>query len=213
MNDELITIAIVEDNANIRELLQNTISMEKDYHCVGSYPNGEQAVIYIPTIHPNVVLMDIGLPGIDGIECVRQLKPLCPKTEFMMCTVYDEDEKVYQALEFGASSYILKRSKPEFLLQAIREVHEGGSPLSPDIARKLVQRFQKKKTDIVAEANITPREMEVLQLLSTGALYKEVADKLGISINTLKRHIYNSYEKLQVDNKTEAFNKLFRKFK
>ena len=147
----------------------------------------------------------------DGIECVRKLKLLCPRTEFVMCTIYDEDEKVYQALEFGATSYILKRSKPEFLLQAIREVYAGGSPMSPDIARKIVQRFQKTTTDIVTEAHITPREMEILELLSTGALYKEVADKLGISINTLKRHIYNSYEKLQVDNKTVAFNKVFKK--
>jgi DNA-binding NarL/FixJ family response regulator len=208
----LITIAIVEDNASIRELLQSTIVMEDDYLCAGVFQNGEDALKGIPELQPDVVLMDIGLPGINGIDCVKQLKPACPRTEFMICTVYDEDEKVYQALEYGASSYILKRSKPEFLLQSIREVHEGGSPMSPDIARKLVQRFQQKENKPAAALTvITPREKEILELLSQGFFYKEAADKFGISINTLKRHIYNLYKKLQVDNKTEAINKVFGK--
>lgn len=208
----LITIAIVEDNASIRELLESTIAMEDGYLCAGVFQNGEDALKGIPELQPDVVLMDIGLPGINGIDCVKQLKPTCPRTEFMICTVYDEDEKVYQALEYGASSYILKRSKPEFLLQSIREVHDGGSPMSPDIARKLVQRFQQKENKNAAALTIiTPREKEILELLSQGFFYKEVADKLGISINTLKRHIYNMYKKLQVDNKTEAINKVFGK--
>lgn len=208
----LITIAIVEDNASIRELLESTIAMEDDYLCAGVFQNGEDALKGIPELQPDVVLMDIGLPGINGIDCVKQLKPTCPRTEFMICTVYDEDEKVYQALEYGASSYILKRSKPEFLLQSIREVHDGGSPMSPDIARKLVQRFQQKENkNAAALTTITPREKEILELLSQGFFYKEVADQLGISINTLKRHIYNMYKKLQVDNKTEAINKVFGK--
>lgn len=208
----LITIAIVEDNASIRELLESTIAMEDGYLCAGVFKNGEDALKGIPELQPDVVLMDIGLPGINGIDCVKQLKPTCPRTEFMICTVYDEDEKVYQALESGASSYILKRSKPEFLLQSIREVHDGGSPMSPDIARKLVQRFQQKDNkQATVLAVVTPREKEILELLSQGSFYKEVADKLGISINTLKRHIYNVYKKLQVDNKTEAINKVFGK--
>lgn len=204
----MITIALVEDNPQIQELLQATIATEEEYCCVAVFSNGQSALEGIPDLLPDVVLMDIGLPDISGIECVRRLKPLCPGTEFMMCTIYDEDEKVWQALEYGASSYILKRSKPDFLLDAVREVHSGGSPMSPDIARKLVRRFQ-HETDKQHQYNITPREKEILELLSRGLLYKEVAENLGISINTLKRHIYNIYEKLHVDNKVEAINKVF----
>lgn len=204
----MITIAIVEDNEPIQELLQATLAMEDDYVCVGVFSTGRAAIASIPDLLPDVVLMDIGLPDVNGIECVRQLKPVCPGTEFMMCTIYDEDEQVWQALEYGATSYMLKRSKPEELLAAIREVHAGGSPMSPDIARKMVRRFQQgaKRENVY---HVTPREEEILQHLSKGALYKEVADTLGISINTLKRHIYNVYEKLHVDNKVEAINKLF----
>lgn len=206
----LITIAIVEDNPSIREMLQSIIEMEESYLCTGVFGNGEDALIGIPELQPDVVLMDIGLPGINGINCIKQLKPTCPRTEFLICTIYDEDEKVFQALEYGASSYILKRSKPEFLLQSILEVHNGGSPMSPDIARKLVQRFQQKENKNAA-LTITPREKEILELLSQGLFYKEASHQLGISINTLKRHIYNMYQKLQVDNKTEAINKVFGK--
>ncbi|GGE39027.1 LuxR family two component transcriptional regulator [Pedobacter psychrotolerans] len=207
----LITIAIVEDNASIREMLQSIIAMEESYLCTGMFGNGEDALKGIPELQPDVVLMDIGLPGINGIDCIKQLKPTCPRTEFLICTIYDEDEKVYQALEYGASSYILKSSKPEFLLQSILEVHNGGSPMSPDIARKLVQRFRQKENKNAAALTITPREKEILELLSQGLFYKEASDQLGISINTLKRHIYNMYQKLQVDNKTEAINKVFGK--
>jgi len=205
----LITIVIVEDNASIREMLQAIIAMEPRYLCAGVFGNGEDALIGIPELQPDVVLMDIGLLGINGIDCIKQLKPTCPRTEFLICTIYDEDEKVFQALEYGASSYILKRSKPEFLLQSILEVHDGGSPMSPDIARKLVQRFQQKENKNAAVLTITPREKQILELLSQGLFYKEASDQLGISINTLKRHIYNMYQKLQVDNKTEAINKVF----
>ncbi len=207
----IITIAIVEDHASIREMLQSIIAMEESYLCAGVFENGEDALVGIPELQPDVVLMDIGLPGVNGIDCIKQLKPTCPRTEFLICTIYDEDEKVFQALEYGASSYILKSSKPEFLLQSILEVHDGGSPMSPDIARKLVQRFQRRENKNAAALTITPREKEVLQLLSQGLFYKEASDQLGISINTLKRHIYNMYQKLQVDNKTEAINKVFGK--
>lgn len=204
----MITLAIVEDHLPIQELLQATLDTEPDYACVGVFSTGREAVAAIPDLLPDVVLMDIGLPDVNGIECVRQLKPLCPGTEFVMCTIYDEDEKVWQALEYGASSYILKRSKPEFLISAIREVHAGGSPMSADIARKIVRRFQHhpERENVYG---VTAREREILEGLSKGLLYKEVAEALGISINTLKRHIYNLYEKLHVDNKVEAINKMF----
>ena len=125
----IITIAIVEDHASIREMLQSIIAMEESYLCAGVFENGEDALVGIPELQPDVVLMDIGLPGVNGIDCIKQLKPTCPRTEFLICTIYDEDEKVFQALEYGASSYILKSSKPEFLLQSILEVHDGGSPM------------------------------------------------------------------------------------
>lgn len=204
----MITIAMVEDNKQIQELLQATIVLENDLSCIAVFSDGSSAIQKIPDLLPDVVLMDIGLPDINGIECVRQLKPICPGTEFLMCTIYDEDEKVWQALEYGASSYILKRSKPEFLVNAIREVHQGGSPMSADIARKLVRRFQ-PAPEAQNNYHITPREKEILELLSKGLMYKEVAQQLTISINTLKRHIYNMYEKLHVDNKVEAINKVF----
>lgn len=179
---------------------------DKEFLCAGVFSNAEDAVEKIPELLPDVVLMDIGLPGMNGIDAVKKLKPKCPGVEFMMCTIYDEDEKVFEALEAGANSYILKRSQPKELIAAIKDLHEGGSPMSSDIARKVVQRFHKKKS-IREEYGITPREEEILGLLSKGLIYKEVADKLFISVKTMKKHIYNIYEKLHVHSKVEAVNK------
>jgi two-component system, NarL family, response regulator LiaR len=204
----MITVFIVEDNKDILQLLKTVVASNSDYYCAGEATTGSKALETIPEVLPDVVLMDIGLPDINGIDCVLQLKKKCPKTEFIMCTAYDEDEKVFKALEAGANSYILKRSNPQLLLQAIKEVMEGGSPMSPDIARKIVSRFQ-QKTDAKEKYHITPKEEEVLQLLSVGHTYEEIADKLNITTKTLKRHIYNIYEKLHVDNKMEAVNKFF----
>jgi DNA-binding NarL/FixJ family response regulator len=204
----MITVFIVEDNKDILVLLKTIVASNDEYYCAGEASTGLLAMEKIPEIQPDVVLMDIGLPDISGIECVLQLKKKCPKTEFIMCTAYDEDEKVFKALEAGANSYILKRSNPQLLLQAIQEVMEGGSPMSPDIARKIVGRFQ-QKSDAREKYHITPKEEEVLQLLSFGHTYDEIAGSLNITTKTLKRHIYNIYEKLHVDNKMEAVNKFF----
>lgn len=207
----MISVLIVEDNPDIQLLLQTIVSRNDEYTCVGVVATGTEALRRIPELLPDVVLMDIGLPDLSGIECVRKLKPLCPNVEFIMCTIYDEDEKVFESLEAGANSYVLKKSKPELLLTAIREVHEGGSPMSSDIARKIVakmQRIQPPRPDY----HITPREVEVLTMLSKGLTYTEVADRLFISVKTLKKHIYNIYEKLHVDNKVEALNKFFGKY-
>ena len=207
----MISVLIVEDNADIQLLLQSIVSRHEGYCCVDVVSTGADALRKIPELLPNVVLMDIGLPDISGIDCVRRLKPICPNVEFIMCTVYDEDEKVFQSLEAGANSYILKKSKPELLLSAIQEVFEGGSPMSSDIARKIVARMQRKdqpRTDY----HITPREVDVLTMLAKGLTYTEVADGLFISVKTLKKHIYNIYEKLHVDNKVEALNKFFGKY-
>lgn len=207
----MISVFIVEDNPDIQLLLQTIVSRDAEYACVGVVTNGIEALRKIPELLPDVVLMDIGLPDISGIDCVRKLKPLCPNVEFIMCTIYDEDEKVFQSLEAGANSYILKKSKPELLLRAIREVFEGGSPMSSDIARKIVTKMQRREQDR-STYGITPREVEVLTMLSKGLTYNEVADGLFISVKTLKKHIYNIYEKLHVDNKVEALNKFFGKY-
>jgi two-component system, NarL family, response regulator LiaR len=209
----MLSVFIVEDNPDIQLLLQAVVSRDVDYACVGVVGTGGEALRRIPELLPDVVLMDIGLPDISGIDCVRKLKPLCPNVEFIMCTVYDEDEKVFQSLEAGANSYILKRSSPDLLLSAIREVYEGGSPMSSDIARKIVARLQRKDNEQVRiDYHITAREEDVLTMLSKGLTYTEVADQLFISVKTLKKHIYNIYEKLHVDNKVEALNKFFGKY-
>ncbi len=207
----MISVLIVEDNEDIQLLLQTVVSRNDEYSCIGVVSTGADALKKIPELLPDVVLMDIGLPDISGIECVRKLKPQCPNVEFIMCTIYDEDEKVFQSLEAGANSYILKKSKPELLLTAIREVYEGGSPMSSDIARKIVAKMQRKDT-ARTDYGITPREEDVLVKLSKGLTYSETADQLFISVKTLKKHIYNIYEKLHVDNKVEALNKFFGKY-
>lgn len=207
----MIAVFIVEDNPDIQLLLQTIVGQDDGYTCVGMVATGAEALDKIPELLPDVVLMDIGLPDISGIDCVRKLKVLCPNVEFIMCTIYDEDEKVFESLEAGANSYILKKSKPELLRTAIREVHEGGSPMSSDIARKIVAKMQ-RKGQVRIDYGITPREVDVLNMLSKGLTYQEVADALFISVKTLKKHIYNIYAKLHVDNKVEALNKFFGKY-
>ena len=202
----LTSVMIVEDNKSLQLLLENIIKDNDFCFCAGVCSSAEEALVAVPDLLPDVVLMDIGLPGMDGIECVRKLKPLCPGVEFMMCTIYDEDEKVFDALEAGANSYILKSTAPEEMLAAIADLSNGGSPMSSDIARKVVQSFQRKR-NVKKEFGITPREEDVLKLLAKGLLYKEVADQLGISVKTMKKHIYNIYEKMHVHSKVEAVNK------
>ena len=205
----LTSVMIVEDNKSLQLLLENIIKDNDFCFCAGVCSSAEEALVAVPDLLPDVVLMDIGLPGMDGIECVRKLKPLCPGVEFMMCTIYDEDEKVFDALEAGANSYILKSTGPEEMLAAIADLSNGGSPMSSDIARKVVQSFQRKR-NVKKEFGITPREEDVLKLLAKGLLYKEVADQLGISVKTMKKHIYNIYEKMHVHSKVEAVNKYLR---
>jgi two-component system, NarL family, response regulator LiaR len=210
MNENQITVCIVEDRIDIREALFALISSQSNLSCIGTYENAEDALVEIPELQPNVVLMDIDLPKMNGIECIKLLKPKCPKVQFMICTVYDEDEKVFEALRTGANGYILKRSPPARLLEAIVELYHGGSPMSSDIARKIVLSFQQKPEEkIQEEYHITPREQEILQLLSKGLSYQELADKLFISSKTVRKHIFNIYEKLHVNSRMEAVNKYF----
>ena len=210
MTETQITVCIVEDRIDIREALFSLVNSQPNLSCIGTYENAEDALMGIPELQPNVVLMDIDLPKMNGIECIKLLKPKCPRVQFMICTVYDEDEKVFDALRTGANGYILKRSPPARLLEAIVELYHGGSPMSSDIARKIVLSFQQKPEEkIQEEYHITPREQEILQLLSKGLSYQELADKLFISSKTVRKHIFNIYEKLHVNSRMDAVNKYF----
>lgn len=208
-----IPVAIVEDNNDIRFALEQIVEMSEHCELAGSCINGEEALVKLPIFHPKVVLMDISLGGISGIEVVRALKTSHPEILFMMCTIYEDDEQIFEALSAGASGYILKKTPPGKLLEGIQELMEGGSPMSSQIARKVVAAFQNKKSDkpnVDAELDIlSKREKEILEMLSKGLLYKEIADAMFISIETVRKHVYHIYEKLHVSNRIEAVNKFF----
>ena len=206
-----ITINIVEDLDEVREGLSQFISLNSEFKITGSFSSAEEAMIKIPMLKPDIVIMDISLPGMNGIECIRTIKDKCKGTQFMMFTVYENDEKVFQALRAGASGYLLKNTGLMQMISALKELHEGGSPMSSNIARKLVSIFQQKEKIMSEVASLSPRENEVLQLLSDGLLYKEIADQLSISVATVRQHIHKIYEKLHVANRTEALNKVFGK--
>ncbi len=210
---EAIKICIVDDNSQLRSTLQEIISMSEDYRCVGTMATAEQAIREIPDINPDVVLMDINLGTVEsGIDCVRALKPQMPATNFMMCTVYEEDEKIFEALRAGASGYILKKTTPSILLHAIRELYEGGAPMSSQIARKVVAAFSQQNAQRENDEEIsklTNREKEILEWLSKGLTYKEIAANLFLSPETIRKHVYHIYEKLHVTNRVEAVNKFF----
>jgi len=212
MND--ISVCIVDDNNELRAALEEIISMSDGYKCVGTMSTADEANRKLPLINPDVVLMDINLgSGETGIDCVRELKPIMPSTNFMMCTVYEEDEKIFEALNAGASGYILKKTAPGKLLEAIRELYQGGAPMSSQIARKVVAAFQKHTTAPGTGENdlatLSNREKEILELLSRGLMYKEIAAALFISQETVRKHVYHVYEKLHVSNRVEAVNKFY----
>jgi len=207
-----ISVAIVEDNSDIRQALEQIINSGVGYTLAGSCINGEEALTKIPTLNPAVVLMDINLGGINGIECVKVLKELHPEMLFMMCTVYEEDEKIFEALSAGASGYILKKTTPDKMLGAITELYEGGAPMSSQIANKVVAAFKNKPAVAVTSDSLdmlTKREVEILVALSKGLLYKEIAEELFISSQTVRKHVYHIYEKLHVGNRIQAVNKFF----
>lgn len=210
MFDEKINIAIVEDNHHIRKNLVEMLLGSGDFRLLGEFSNGEEALDTIPHLKPHLVIMDIGLPGITGIECVSRLKPVCMKTQFMMFTVFEESDQVFEALGAGATGYMLKTSSEEELLDALRELNAGGAPMSPLIARKVVAGFQKQKQEMKTVEALSPREQEILQLLSEGRLYKEIADQIGTTLGMVKQHLHRIYEKLHVNNRTEAINKVFK---
>ncbi|HRE50322.1 MAG TPA: response regulator transcription factor [Flavitalea sp.] len=211
-----ITVCIVDDNKEIRSALEQIIGMSDGYRLLASFANAEDALATLPVLKPSVVLMDINLgEGESGIDCVRKLKTDHPEMLFMMCTVYEDDEKIFEALAAGASGYILKKTPPVKLLEAIRELQEGGAPMSSQIARKVVAAFQQRQPEENTTASspslnvLSNREKEILENLAKGLLYKEIAAALYISQETVRKHVYHIYEKLHVHNKVEAINKFF----
>ena len=207
-----ISVCIVDDNRELRNALEEIISMSDGYKCLGTIPTAEDAIRQIPLLKPDVVLMDINLGSAEsGIDCVRALKPRIPATNFMMCTVYEEDEKIFEALSAGASGYILKKTTPSKMLDAIRELYEGGAPMSSQIARKVVAAFLNRPSSTGGNDlnSLTNREKEILEHLSRGMMYKEIALALNLANDTIRKHVYHIYEKLHVTNRVEAVNKFF----
>lgn len=205
-----IKVSIVEDLPEVREGLTELINSDKELLMLESFDNAESAIVKLPGMQADIVIMDINLPGMSGIDCILQIKEKCPGTQFMMFTVYENDEKVLQALKAGATGYLLKRTRPERILESIKELNQGGSPMSSNIARKLISYFMDEKKTPKNQI-LSDRENEVLQLLADGLLYKEIADRLQIVHGTVRQHIHNIYEKLHVNNRTEAINKVFGK--
>ncbi|MCA0239051.1 MAG: response regulator transcription factor [Bacteroidetes bacterium] len=203
-----IRVTIVEDDADIRQSFETIIGSVPEFECLPSYDNAEAALTGIVAVQPDVVIMDIHLPGMSGIDAVRILKEQLPALQITMCTVYEDDEHIFNALKAGANGYLLKRTSPEKLLEALHDLHQGGSPMNSEIARRVVASFQKKPEPVPELAVLTAREKEILDLLAKGYLYKEIAAELFISIETVKRHIHNIYEKLHVQTRTEALNKM-----
>jgi len=205
LNDGMsISVSIVEDDAGVRNTLAKLIDSSSGFRCLSQHPTAESALRDLPKNNPEVVLMDINLPGLSGVECVRRLKPVLPRAQIIMLTVYQNTEHIFNALAAGATGYLLKQTPPAELLAAIRDVHGGGSPMSSHIARKIVQSFQKPAPANRGLESLTPRETEVLDYLAKGFLYKEIADALKISYDTVHAHIRKIYEKLQVRSRTEA---------
>jgi DNA-binding NarL/FixJ family response regulator len=202
----MISIAVVEDIEEYRNGLKELINNTKEYECISTCESAEEAMQILPALNPDVALIDIGLPGKSGIGLVSFLHENNVHILCMMCTAYDEDEKVFSALKAGAYGYMLKSASPVEIINAIHQLINGGSPMSSDVARKVIASFQSPKPNSEI-LNLTAREKEVLELLSKGLLYKEIAAQLSISIDTVKRHCFNIYEKLHVSNRTEAINK------
>ena len=209
MPEQPITIAIVEDNQGLRHSLETIVRRTEGFECVGSYVDGEQAMVALPTLRPRVVLMDINLPGMNGMECVAQLSRILPETQMIMITVYDDTEAIFESLAAGAGGYLLKPVRSAQLVSAIKEIVAGGAPMSSNIARRVVQTFRKPVLTPTADGmtQLSVRENEVLELLVKGLLQKEIAEHLGISYWTVQTHIARIYEKLHVHSRAQAVAK------
>jgi DNA-binding NarL/FixJ family response regulator len=205
-----VKVAIVDDDEGIRTSLAALIRRAPALKLAGDYPDAETALKEIPRHPPDVVLMDINLPGIKGVECVRQLKSTLPQVQFLMLTVYEDSDSLFNSLKAGASGYLLKRTASARLLEAIRDVHGGGSPMTPQLARRVVQFFSKPAEGELSASRLTPGEREFLDQLANGYAYKEIADRMKISIDTVRSYVRTVYEKLHVHSRTEAVVKYLR---
>lgn len=199
-----ITVSIVDDDPGLRDSISMFLRSSRGFRCLKLYATAREALAGIPNDRPDVVLMDINMPGVDGIECARQLKAAVPALHILMLTVYEDTDRIFRALAAGASGYLLKRVAPAKLLEAIREVHAGGSPMSGPIARKVVQYFQQTSKPESKEEALSVRERQVLQFLAQGHAYKQIGDELGVSMDTTRTYIRRIYEKLHVHSRTEA---------
>jgi DNA-binding NarL/FixJ family response regulator len=205
-----IRIAIVEDDKELLKGISNTLLLSDEVDVLATYTNAEDFLDEAEKLNPEITLMDIGLPKISGIECMKQLKSLFPKMQFLMWTTFEDDENIFDALKAGASGYILKTATPQQLVQALCELKNGGSPMSSNIARKVIASFHAPEIK-QSEYNLTNRENEILEYLAKGYRYKEIAEKLFVSIETVRSHVHHIYEKLQVSSRTDALNKIYRK--
>jgi DNA-binding NarL/FixJ family response regulator len=206
-----IKVSIVEDSRGTRESLSELLGRAEAMRCVGKHPDGEEALQQIPLEQPDVVLMDINLPKMSGIECVAQLKKTLPKTQVLMLTTYEENDLIFESLRHGASGYLLKNMPSTELIQAIEQVHAGGAPMSMQIARKVVSHFRLIKEPQSDMEKLTRREHEILVLLAKGYLYKEIGEHLGIALSTVRAHLHTVYEKLHVQSRTEAVVKFLNR--
>ncbi len=208
-----ISVAIIEDSDLIREMTRRTIDLSEEFEVHQTYSNAEDAIAFLYKNPPDIVLMDIHLPGMNGIECVIKLRETCPGTQFMMLTISEDSEDIFDALKAVAMGYLLKGQSPGLLLTALRDLHEGGSPMSAPIARRVVSAFHSPvpTPKNSAAEDLTDRERELLRLLGTGLRNKEIADNLYISLDTVKKHVNNIYRKLHVQSRAEAVNKVFLK--
>jgi DNA-binding NarL/FixJ family response regulator len=200
----MITVGIVEDNRDFRNTLSRYVNEAPGFKCVAACESAEDALKELPRLAPEVVLMDIHLPNMSGMACTRRLKDLCPAIQILILTVYEDNDRVFGALKAGASGYLLKRADPADILRAIKEVREGGAPMSSQIARRVVQSFSDEKDGAAKLEGLSEREEEILQHLSKGYSTKEIADRLSVSANTIRTHLQHIYDKLHVRSRTEA---------
>ena len=210
-SNKIIRVAVVEDDEWVRENLAREIGGSAGFECTGSYATAEAALAAIPARPPDVAVLDINLPGIDGIECLKRLRTSCPNLQFLMLTSYEESEKIFQSLRAGASGYLLKRADTAEVIDAIRQVYEGGAPMSSTIARQVVRHFNQLGDSASELPQLSPREREVLELLARGAAYKEIADQLALSIETIRMNVKHIYTKLHVHSRGEAVAKFLHR--
>jgi RNA polymerase sigma factor (sigma-70 family) len=203
-----IKVCLVEDIKEVREGMETLLTLDKRFEVLASYADAESAAEHLPAWDADIVIMDINLPGMSGIDCIRKVKRQCPHSQFIMFTIYEDDEKVFEALEAGANGYLLKKTSLSKITDSLIELHEGGSPMSTQIARKVIERMHINKLESTTDL-LSPRESEILRLLAKGLLYKEISDQINITTGTVRQHIHRIYEKLHVQNRTEAINRAF----